>query len=98
MGGLFAWCDDIKVSADVCSALRVAFPSKNAALNRELARTLAMIEDDDPDTLAKIAVQLTAESDPVEDIHYLIVLARLKAPRSEAIANRAWHQRLWTWM
>ncbi|MHB1422068.1 MAG: DUF7133 domain-containing protein [Gemmataceae bacterium] len=79
---------DIKVSAEVCSALRTAFPSEHANLDRELARTLAMIEDDDPSTLAKIAELLTAKSDPVEDIHYLIVLARLRAPRTEAITKR----------
>ena len=79
---------DIKVPAEVCSALRTAFPSGHANLDRELSRTLAMIEEDDPGTLAKIAAKLTMDSDPVEDIHYLIVLARLRAPRTEAITKR----------
>jgi putative heme-binding domain-containing protein len=80
--------DDIAVSADVKTTLRAAFPSAHADLDRELSRTLAIIEDDDPATLAKIAAHLTAESDPVEDIHYLIVLARLRAKRTEAISGR----------
>ncbi|HTU89100.1 MAG TPA: hypothetical protein VMF69_03290, partial [Gemmataceae bacterium] len=80
--------DDIAVSVEVRTALRAAFPSGHADLDRELSRTLATIEDDDPDTLAKISRRFTSDSDPVEDIHYLIVLARLRAPRTEAITQR----------
>src|SRR5262249_36529698 len=70
------------------AALRRAFPSGHADLDRELSRTLAVLEDDDPATLAKVADRLTAGSHPVEDLHYLIVLARLKAPRTPAITAR----------
>jgi putative heme-binding domain-containing protein len=69
----------------VLSALRKAFPSHDANLDRELARMLAVLEDDHPDTLAKFSRMVTVDSDPVEDIHYLIVLARLKGPRSGAL-------------
>jgi putative heme-binding domain-containing protein len=57
-------------------------------VDREISRTLAVLEDDDPATLAKVADRLTARSDPVEDIHYLIVLARLRGPHPEAITRR----------
>ncbi len=80
--------DDIAVSADVRTALRTAFPSGHVDLDRELSRTLAVIEDDDAATFAKIAERLTADADPVEDIHYLIVLARLRAIRTETITKR----------
>jgi putative heme-binding domain-containing protein len=80
--------DDIAMSAEARTHLRAAFPSGHADLDRELSRTLAMIEDDDTATLRKVADRLTADSDPLEDIHYLIVLARLRSPRSEAIARR----------
>jgi hypothetical protein len=40
------------------------------------------LEDEDPKTLAKVLRVITSSSNPVEDIHYLIVSARLKAPRS----------------
>lgn len=80
--------DDIAVSAEVRAALRAAFPSGDVDLDRELSRTLAMIEDDDPTMLAKVGKRLTANSDPVEDIHYLIVLARLRARRAKAITER----------
>jgi putative heme-binding domain-containing protein len=80
--------DDIAVSAEARAALRAAFPSGYTDLDRERTRTLAVIEDDDPAMLGKIADRLTTDSDPLEDIHYLIVLARLRAPRTEAITKR----------
>jgi putative membrane-bound dehydrogenase-like protein len=70
------------------AALRRAFPSGHADLDRELSRTLAVLEDDDPATLAKVADRLTADSHPVEDLHYLIVLARLKAPCLPAVTAK----------
>lgn len=79
---------DIAVSAETRTALRSAFPSGHADLDRELSRTLAMLEDEDADALAKVAARLTGDSDPIEDFHYLIVLARLRAPRSAAITKR----------
>jgi putative heme-binding domain-containing protein len=73
--------------AEAAEALRQAFPSGNADLDRELSRTLAMLEGDDPGVLAKVADKLTADSDPVEDTHYLIVFARLRAPRNPALTR-----------
>jgi putative membrane-bound dehydrogenase-like protein len=70
------------------AALRAAFPSGHGELDRELARTLAIIEDDDPAILSKVADRFTKDSDPVEDIHYLIVLARLRAERTPAISTQ----------
>jgi hypothetical protein len=72
---------------EVLPALRRAFPSGHADLDRELSRTLAVLEDDNPATLAKVAARFTATSDPVEDIHYLIVLARLRAPRPASVTT-----------
>ena len=60
------------------AALRAAFPAGDANLDRELSRTLALLEDDDAGTLRKVADRLTLSSDPLEDIHYLIVLSRLR--------------------
>jgi putative heme-binding domain-containing protein len=79
---------DIPIPAGVPVALRGAFPSGHADLDRELTRTLAVIEDADASLLNKIAARWTADSDPVEDIHYLIVLARLRGPRTEDITRR----------
>jgi putative heme-binding domain-containing protein len=76
------------VPDSVRAALRKAFPSGDADLDRELSRTLAMIEDNDAATLVNVADRLTADSSPVEDIHYLIVLARLQGKRTPEITKR----------
>lgn len=46
-----------------------------------------MIEDDDQQTLLRVAQKLTPDSDPVEDIHYLAVLARLCGPRDPELTG-----------
>jgi putative heme-binding domain-containing protein len=76
------------VPAAVREVLRGAFPSGQRILDRELTRTLALIEDDDPGLLQRVADRLTARSDPVDDIHFLIVLARLRASRAETVTRR----------
>lgn len=53
----------------------------------EAGRLLAMLEDDDPEVLGKIAGGLAGQS-PVTDFHNLIVLARLKAPRSQVVTKQ----------
>jgi putative heme-binding domain-containing protein len=79
--------DSERVAAMTC-ALRAAFPTGHADLDREITRTLAAIEDDDPGVLGKVAERLTTSSDPVEDIHYLIVLARLRGARSPELTRK----------
>jgi putative heme-binding domain-containing protein len=79
---------DASLPAAVVASLRKVFPSEAPALDRELSRTLAMIEDDDSGLLDRVARRCTADSDPVEDLHYLLVLARLRGSRSEAITRR----------
>jgi putative membrane-bound dehydrogenase-like protein len=68
--------------------LRSTFPTGTINLDREISRTLAMIQDDDPSLPVRIAERLTVSSDPVEDLHYLIVLARLRGPRTPAVTTR----------
>src|SRR5262249_24896391 len=70
------------------AAVRAAFPSGYGDLDRELSRTLAMLEDDAPASLACAADKLTADSHPVEDVHYLIVLAPLPPPRIPDVTRR----------
>ena len=73
----------------VIKALRAAFPSGHADLDRELSRTLAMIEDEDAALPARILDLITSKSSPVEDIHYLIVLARLRGPLTDKMVKYA---------
>lgn len=75
----------------VASVLRAAFPAGQADLDREISRALAVLEVDSPDVLARVVERLTATSDPVDDLHYLIVIGRLKAPRSGAQTGRIAH-------
>jgi putative heme-binding domain-containing protein len=70
--------------ADAVPALRKLFPTKDGDLDREISRTLAMVEDDDRDVMHEMLGQVTADSSPIADIHYLLVLSRLKAARSKA--------------
>jgi putative heme-binding domain-containing protein len=70
------------------TALRAAFPSGDGDLDREISRTLAALEDDDADLVAWVAARFQPSSHPVEDIHYLIVLARLRAPRSDGLTRK----------
>jgi putative heme-binding domain-containing protein len=70
-----------------CAALRRAFPSGQADLDREISRTLALLEDADDSTPGKIIDQVGNRSDPVEDVHYLIVLARLRGKWTEKVTR-----------
>ena len=68
-------------------ALRRSFPSGDANLDRELSRTLAMIEDGDAGLLERVSQRWTADSDPATDLHYLLVFARLRGPRSPLLTT-----------
>jgi putative heme-binding domain-containing protein len=67
----------------VAATARRFLSSANADIRREASRLLAMIEDDAAASISPVLEQITGASDPVEDIHYLIVLARLRAPRTQ---------------
>jgi putative heme-binding domain-containing protein len=67
--------------------VRTSISAKAGNLNRELARLLALVEDDDEDALERVARQLTTTSHPTDDVHYLIVLARLKGKRSATVTK-----------
>jgi putative heme-binding domain-containing protein len=79
---------DPSTFARAVAALRATFPAGSADLDRETSRTLGILEDDNPTILTRVAGKLTADTDPVEDVHYLIVLARLRGPRPAAITQR----------
>lgn len=76
------------LAADLLPAIRSAYPNGHAPLDRELGRTLALLEDDAETTLLTTLTFLTEKSDPLDDIHYLIVLSRLRAARSNKITQQ----------
>jgi putative heme-binding domain-containing protein len=73
---------------EVVDSLQKSFPSGHPDLDREISRTLAMLADAHHGTLAKVLDQISTSSDPVEDIHYLIVSARLMAQRTTQDTTR----------
>jgi putative heme-binding domain-containing protein len=75
-------------AARAAPLLRDAFPTGQANLDREIARTLALLEDNDKSLLVRVADCTSEVSEPVDDVHYLIVFARLRGPRSAALTQR----------
>jgi putative heme-binding domain-containing protein len=73
------------VPPECLSEIRRRFPSDQRDADRELSRMLAIIGAGDADLFQRVIDKVTPSSDPVEDIHYLIVLARMTAPRTAAI-------------
>ncbi len=53
-------------------------------LEREVLRTLGLSSDSDPSTLDRVVAGLPSDSDPLDDLHRLIVASRLTAERSAA--------------
>jgi putative membrane-bound dehydrogenase-like protein len=75
-------------AAAITEAVRQIFPTNHGDLDRECARLLAVLEAEGADLVERVAAKLTADSDPVEDFHYLIVLARLRGSWSEDVLTR----------
>jgi putative heme-binding domain-containing protein len=75
-------------AAAITDAVRRVFPTGQADLDRECARLLAVVEADDTGLMERVTARITADSDPVEDFHYLIVLGRLRGERSPGVTAR----------
>lgn len=60
----------------------------SSPVDYELARLLAILEVDDEQTRDTVLAQITDASDPVDDIHYLIVFSRLPGERSDEQRSR----------
>jgi glucose/arabinose dehydrogenase len=72
------------VPPECLNEIRRRFPCEQRDFDRELSRMLAIIGAGDADLFQRVIDKVTPSSDPVEDIHYLIVLARMTAPRTPA--------------
>jgi putative heme-binding domain-containing protein len=70
-----------EIDKEIARQIRALFPTGDKRFDTEAARYLAMIEDDDPETAAKVLTRITPDSDATDDVHHLIVLSRLRAPR-----------------
>ena len=78
----------------ILKMLRPIYPSGDRHLDAEAARLLAMLEDEDPETIRKTAAFITEESSPTWDMHYLIVLSRLRGAHPEGLAKKIAHAML----
>ncbi len=69
------------IDKEIRAELRKIYPTGDAHFDHEAARYFAMIEDDDPATVGKVLDRMSKESSARDDVHHLIVLARLKGKR-----------------
>lgn len=69
-------------------SLASLFPSGNENLDRESSRLLSMLGSDNPHVLDNLSEKWTAESSPVDDVHYFTVMAKLEGPRSPEVTAR----------
>ncbi|MFL5242349.1 MAG: PVC-type heme-binding CxxCH protein [Gemmataceae bacterium] len=74
--------DNPKARTAILNAVRSAFPTTDDRVNLEASRVLAMLEDDDPTSLTKVARFWTEKGSPTQDMHYLVVFSRLQGRRS----------------
>ncbi len=72
----------------VLETIRPLFPSGSSRLDDELARLLAMLEDNDSSVPGRVSAFWTDSSSATRDLHFLIVLARLRGRRSAEVTNR----------
>lgn len=73
---------DPQTAVQLLPLLRPRFPAGWDRADMEFARTFAMLADDDPATLKRVAAQIGRDADPVLNTHYLIAIGRLRAPRT----------------
>lgn len=59
-----------------------AYPLGHPLVDEELSRVLAMLAPVNQKLLDKVLARITPVSDPVEDLHHLLVAARLPVPRT----------------
>ncbi len=58
------------------------FPTGDPILDHELGRLIAMLSSYNPQLLTKVLEKITPESNPTEDIHYLLIAGRIPVTRN----------------
>ena len=81
-------CRELPPSAGVTALLETMYPTGYEEVDYELARLAAIISARSPRLLERISAQLRSDSDPLDDIHLLIVLARIPAERNATQRER----------
>jgi putative membrane-bound dehydrogenase-like protein len=81
-------CRDVPAAAGVTALLETIYPTDHPEVDYELARLAAVLTVRSPRLLDRISEQLRADSDPMDDIHLLLVLARISAERKQMHRQR----------
>lgn len=58
------------------------FPTGDAGLDFELGRVIAVLTPFNSDLLDRVLAQVTRDSNPIDDVHWLIVASRIRGERS----------------
>lgn len=71
-------------------ARRIAdvYPTGDSRVDHEIARILAMLQISDSTLLNRVLAQITDKTDPVSDIHHMIVAARIPGQRTVDQRNK----------
>jgi putative membrane-bound dehydrogenase-like protein len=77
-----------RLRAMAAAELAGPFPTGDADLDREMARLFGMLGEDVPGLPGRIATRWSSGTTPKDDIHYLLVLARLPGERSADTTQR----------
>lgn len=81
----YAAAMDLKAAERELDTYRIAlaeiFPTGNSRVDYELARLLAMLQPFNPELLNKVLAKINDESHPTDDLHYLLVAARIPVDR-----------------
>jgi putative membrane-bound dehydrogenase-like protein len=72
----------------ILQEVRRTFPSGDSRLDEETSRLLAMLEDDGPASVHKVAAFWTKKSSPTRDMHYLVVFSRLRGSRDPVLTRQ----------
>lgn len=78
---------DPEARAAVLETVRPLFPTGNSLVDAELARVLAMFEDDDPAVFNRMLGAFGDRTPPGSDFHYLTALSRLSPPTHQTGAT-----------
>ena len=64
------------------------FPTNDYQIDMELARSAAKEQLSDSRFLRKVTEAMTADSDPVDDLHFLIVISRMKSEHPSEVTRQ----------
>jgi putative membrane-bound dehydrogenase-like protein len=77
-----------KTLDEMLKVVRTDFVKSNQPFSLELARTLALLEDSSSAALESVANEMAQTKSAPDQLHYLIVMGRLGAPRNQMVTQQ----------